>query len=174
MISMDKYNSYYISTMKKNIVKLILGTSLVLLFLTGTGVVVEHTMAQAQSLNKTEITVAKTPEEKASLERFDKLDFEGWNNRNWTLFSDIHGQDVMVSDFNGNVTKGLDNHLKWAKNLVAVQPDSKIVSHPIKIAAGNWTVVTGTLPGNITMITLAHWDDGKISEEHLFWQMPAH
>ena len=88
--------------------------------------------------------------------------------------SDIHGQDVMVSDFNGNVTKRLDNHLNWAKNLVAVQPDSKIVSHPIKIAAGNWTVVTGTLPGNITMITLAHWEDGKISEEHLFWQMPAH
>ena len=55
-------NSLYINN-KKIIVKLILGTSLVLLFLTGTGVVVEHTMAQAQSSNKTEITVAKTPEE---------------------------------------------------------------------------------------------------------------
>ena len=65
--------------------KLILSTSLVLLFLTGTGVVVEHTMAKGQSSNKIEITVAKTPEEKANLKRFDKLDFEGWNNRNWTL-----------------------------------------------------------------------------------------
>lgn len=160
--------------MRKNVVNLILVTYFVLLFLTATGFVVQHTMAQGQSANKSEIIVAKTPGEKANLERFDKLDFEGWNNRNWTLFSDIHGQDVMVSDFNGNVTKGLDNHLNWAKSLVAVQPDSKIVSHPIKIAAGNWTVVTGTLPGNITMITLAHWEDGKISEEHLFWQMPAH
>src|SRR5690349_16394289 len=147
--------------MKKNIVILLLGTCFVLLFLTTTGVVVHQAMAQGQSANNSETIVAKTPEEKSNLQRFDKLDFEGWNNRNWTLFSNIHGQDVIVSDFNGNVTKGLDNHLNWAKSLVAIQPDSKIVSHPIKIAAGNWTVVTGTLPGNITMITLAHWKDGK-------------
>jgi len=132
----------------------------------------KQVMAQGQPSNQTEIIVAKTPEEKANLERFDKLDFEGWNNRNWTLFSDIHGHDVKVVDFNGNVTKGLDQHLKWAKNAVAVQPDSKILSHPIKIAAGNWTAVTGLLHGNITMITLAHWNDGKIVEEYLFGQMP--
>ena len=35
--------------------------------------------------NQIEIIVAKTPEEKDNLERFDKLDFEAWNNRNWTL-----------------------------------------------------------------------------------------
>ena len=64
---------------------MILGTYFVLLFLTATGVVVQHTMAQGQSANKSEIIVAKTPGEKANLERFDKLDFEGWNNRNWTL-----------------------------------------------------------------------------------------
>ena len=69
--------------------------------------------------------------------------------------SNIHGQDVIVSDFNGNVTKGLDNHLEWTKNLVAVQPDSKIVSHPIKIASDIWTVVTGTLPGYIHDYTLS-------------------
>jgi hypothetical protein len=51
---------------------------------------------------------------------------------------------VLVTHFTENVTEGLDNHLKWAKNVVAVQPDSEIVSHPIKIAAGNWTDVTGT------------------------------
>jgi hypothetical protein len=79
----------------------------------------------------------------------------------------------LVSDFNGNVTKGLDQHLQWAKNVVALQPDSKLLSHPIKIVAGNWTAVTGLLPGNITMMTLAHWEDGKITEEHLFWQMPS-
>ncbi|CAN5888752.1 hypothetical protein BH23THE1_BH23THE1_24540 [soil metagenome] len=50
---------------------------------------------------------------------------------------------MLVIHFTGNVTEGLDNHLKWAKNVVAVQPDSKIVSHQIKIAAGNWADVTG-------------------------------
>ncbi len=121
----------------------------------------------------TEIIVAKTLEEKANLERFDKLDFEAVNNRNWTLFSELHDQDVLVSDFNGNVTKGLDQHLQWVKNVVALQPDGKLLSHPIKIAAGNWTAVTGTLPGNITMMTLAHWEDGKIIEEYLFSQMSS-
>jgi hypothetical protein len=159
--------------MNKKAYELFLMSCFVLLFLAGTDIMVKQAMAQGQPSNQTEIIVAKTPEEKANLERFDKLDFEAWNNRDWTLFSDIHSQDVLVSDFNGNVTKGLDQHLQWAENAVASQPDSKIVSHPIKIAAGNWTAVTGTLPGNNTMMTLAHWEDGKITEEHLFLQMPS-
>ena len=38
--------------------------------------------------------VAQTPVEKANLERFDKLDFHAWNNRNWTLFRELHAPDV--------------------------------------------------------------------------------
>jgi hypothetical protein len=44
----------------------------------------------------------------------------------------------------------------------------EISAHPIMIAAGNWTAATGTLPGNVTMITLAHWKDGRIAEEYLW------
>jgi hypothetical protein len=33
---------------------------------------------------------------------------------------------------------------------------------------GNWTAVTGTLPENVSMTTVAHWEDGKIAEEYLF------
>jgi hypothetical protein len=36
-------------------------------------------VAQDQFFNQTETVVAQTPEEKANLERFDKLDFEAWN-----------------------------------------------------------------------------------------------
>ena len=85
-----------------------------------------------------------------------------------TLFSDIHSQDVMVSDMAGNVTKGLDQHLQWAKNAVAFHPDSKIVSHPITIAAVNWTAVTNTLPGNVAMMTLAYWEEGWQNNEGVF------
>jgi hypothetical protein len=159
--------------MNKKVCELFLMSCFVLLFLAGMSIMVKQAMAQGQPSNQTEIIVAKTPEEKANLERFDKLDFEAWNTRNWTLFSDIHAQDIMVSDMAGNVTKGLDQLLQWAKNAVAFHPDSKIVSHPIKTAAGNWTAVTGTLPGNVTMMTLAHWEDGKITEEYLFSQMPS-
>jgi hypothetical protein len=54
------------------------------------------------SSSKTETVVAQTPQERANLERFDKLDFDAWNNRNWTLFREIHGPDVLVVDFSGN------------------------------------------------------------------------
>ena len=134
----------------------------------------EYAMAQEQSSNQTEIVVvAQTPEEKANLERFDKLDFEAWNNRNWTLFREIHGPDVLVVDFNGNTTRGIEQHVKWAMAAISAAPDSRVLSHPIKIAAGNWTAVTGILPENITMVTVAHWENGRIAEEYLFMQNPT-
>jgi SnoaL-like domain len=122
----------------------------------------------SSSSNQTEIVFARTPEEKANLERFDQLDFDAWNNRNWTLFSEIHAPDVLVVDFSGNTTRGIEQHLQWAMAFTSAQPESKVSVHPIKIAAGNWTAATGTLPGNHTMITLAHWQDGRIAEEYLF------
>lgn len=124
---------------------------------------------QTTPVNQTEIVVvARTPQEKANLDRFDELDFDAWNNRNWTLFREIHAPDVLVVDFSGNTTRGIDQHVEWAMAAVSFSPESKVLAHPIKIAAGNWTAVTGTLPGNATMITLAHWEGGRIAEEYLF------
>ena len=119
---------------------------------------------------------AESPEAKANLDRFDQLDFEAWDNRNWTLFQEIHSPDVLVVDFNGNVTKGIEQHLQWANKSIASTPRT-ILAHPIKIAAGNWAAVTSNsmrtdlLTGesfNSTMVTVAHWKDGKILEEYLF------
>ena len=128
--------------------------------------------ASSSSSNQTEIVVAQTPEEQANLDRMDRLDFEAWNNRNWTLFEEIHSPDVLVVDFTGNTTRGIEQHLQWAMAFVAAQPESKVSAHPIKIAAGDWTVATGTLPGNLTMLTLARWEDGRMTEEYLFLQGP--
>ena len=124
------------------------------------------------SSNQTEIVVAQTPEEQANLDRMDRLDFEAWNNRNWTLFEELHSPDVLVVDFTGNTTRGIEQHLQWAMAFVAAQPESKVSAHPIKIAAGDWTVATGTLPGNLTLLTLARWEDGRMAEEYLFLQGP--
>jgi hypothetical protein len=66
----------------------------------------------------------------------------------------------------GNTTKGIEQHIEWAMAATSAEPESRVLAHPIKIAAGNWTAVTGTLPGNGTMITLAHWEDGRIAEEY--------
>jgi hypothetical protein len=81
---------------------------------------------QSSSSNQTEVVVARTPTEKANLERFDQLDFDAWNNRNWTLFSEIHSPDVLVVDFSGNTTRGIEQHLQWAMAFTSSQPESKI------------------------------------------------
>jgi hypothetical protein len=123
--------------------------------------------------NQSQIVVAQTPVEKANLERFDKLDFEAWNNRNWTLFRELHAPDVLVVDFNGHTTKGIEQHVQWSMAAISTAPELRVHVHPIKIAAGNWTVGTGILPGNSTMVTLAHWKDGRIDQEYLFMQNPS-
>jgi hypothetical protein len=128
----------------------------------------------SSSSNQTEtVVVVQTPEEQANLVRFDIIDFEAWNNRNWTLFQELHSPDVLVVDSNGNTTRGIEQHLQWAMAAVAADPESRVLAHPIKIAAKDWTVVTGTLPGNLTMVTVARWEDGRIAEEYLFLQNPA-
>jgi hypothetical protein len=62
--------------------------------------------------------------------------------------------------------------VKTNNKIATAQPESKVSAHPIKIAAGDWTVATGTLPGNLTMLTLARWEDGRMAEEYLFLQGP--
>lgn len=134
----------------------------------------------SQSYNQTSddavVVVADSPEAKANLDRFDQLDFDAWNNRNWTLFREIHSPDVLVVDFSGKNTRGIDQHVQWANESLSSTP-STIIAHPIKIAAGNWTAITGNSARtdlstgesfNSTMVTVAHWKDGKIIEEYLF------
>lgn len=145
---------------------------IVLLFLLQFSALKEYTMAQEASSNQSQIVEAQTTVEKANLERFDKVDFQAWNNRNWTLFRELHAPDVLVVDFNGHTTKGIEQHVQWAMAANSGQPESRILAHPIKIAAGNWTAVTGTSPGNFTMVTVAHWKDGRIAQEYLFMQNP--
>ena len=75
-------------------------------------------------------------------------------------------------DFNGNTRRGIDQHLQWAMAAISARPESTVLAHPIRIAAGDWTAGTGALLGNLTMLTLARWEDGRIAEEHLFLESP--
>lgn len=102
-----------------------------------------------------------------NLETFDRLDFEGWNKRDWDLFSQIHGDEVTVVGF-GSATEGVDDHVAWAQAFIEQNPDSTIEAHPIRIGAGDWTAVVGTFPGGGSMCTVARWEDGRIAEEYLF------
>ena len=82
----------------------------------------------------------------------------------------------MVVYFDGKVTNGIDQNIKWSNESQSTAP-STITAHPIKLGIGNWTAVTGNINGTIlstgetfnsTMVTVAHWKDGRIIEEYLF------
>lgn len=135
-----------------------------------------NSFSQLSKNQTSEVVVVDSPEAKANLDRFDKLDFEAWNKNNWTLYKEIHSPDVLVVDFDGKVTNGIDQHLKWSNESQSTAP-STITAHPIKLGIGNWTAVTGNINGTIlstgetfnsTMVTVAHWKDGRIIEEYLF------
>lgn len=103
-----------------------------------------------------------------NLETFDRLDFEAWNEQNWELFAEIHGENVHVEGF-GTSSDGNDVHVQWAQEFTAANPDTyRILEHPIRIGAGDWTAVTGVLEDGSTMATFARWENGQIAEEYLF------
>ena len=126
----------------------------------------------AGAQDATPVTAADSAEAEQNLALFDRLDFEAWNNRDWDLFRQLHGDDVHVEGF-GQGTDGIDDHLAWAQAVVTQNPESKIVAHPIRIGAGDWTAVTGLLSDGSTMATIARWEDGRIAEEYLFSLMGA-
>lgn len=113
------------------------------------------------------VTAAETDLAKQNLELFKQLDFEGWNKRDWAVFSSLHAENVKVAGF-GSKTEGLEAHLDWGKAFVGMVPDSKVMEHQIRIGAGDWTAVTGLLNDGSTMATIARWENGKIVEEYLF------
>jgi hypothetical protein len=122
-------------------------------------------LEQQQSLsNPTDIVVAHTIQEKVNLELFDNVTFEGINNNNKTALKEIHTPDVLAVGFGENVTRGIEPHLDDVENING----TKIIAHPIKIAAGNWTIVTGQTDSNISMVTVARWEDNRIAEEYAF------
>lgn len=125
------------------------------------------------------------------LRRFDSLDFQFYNNQRWDSFSISHADNIKVYYPDGTTTEGLSpEHIDKLTPLFAFAHDMKITSHPVKFASGEWTTVIGAMEGTFSkpmdmgngkviqptgkkfklrMCTVAKWDDGKMTDEHLFW-----
>ena len=124
-----------------------------------------------------------------NLRAFDRLDFESWNKRDMDIFEEIHAPNVIVYYPDGTKTEGYEAHEKWTKDFFSAF-DSKISTHPVKTATGEWTSVVGEMevtfarplktPDGKTipptgktwrgrMCTVARWKHGRIEEEILFW-----
>lgn len=126
-----------------------------------------------------------------NLMKFDTLDFEVFSNQKWDRLKESHAQDIIVSWPDGHDTHGIEKHIEDLKAMFVALPDLKITEHPIRIANGHWTSVTGRMVGtfsqpmplgngksiqptgkklDMTMATIGHWTDaGVMDHEWLFW-----
>lgn len=136
--------------------------------------------------------IAKTRQvEKDNLKNFDDLDFNVYSGQKWNQLSKSHAKDIVVHYPDSHITKGLDKHIEELKPMFVFAPDTKIKEHPIRIASGEWTAVSGIIEGTFTkpmpigqgktiqptgkgfklnMVTIGHWNKkGVMDEEWLTW-----
>jgi hypothetical protein len=132
--------------------------------------------------------------EKAHLETFDDLDFNVYSHQKWDQLGRSHAKDVVVHWPDGRTTRGIETHIEDLKKMFVFAPDTRIMEHPVRIASGEWTAVTGTLEGTFSepmpfgggksisptgksfklpMATIGHWKNGVMDEEWLFWDNGA-
>lgn len=142
-----------------------------------------------QSFNQSN-TILQENQVDSNLDRFDELDFKAFSKQDWELFNQIHSSDVLVVFPDGRETRGIEQHDKDIMAMFTYAPDTRVTSHPIKFGSGEWTASTGILEGtfsepmslsdgrtipatgksfNVTMVTIARWNESKIVEEYLFW-----
>jgi predicted ester cyclase len=114
-----------------------------------------------------------------------------FSNQKWDRLKESHATDVVVTWPDGHETHGIDKHIEDLKAMFVAVPDTRITSHPIKIANGHWTAVVGVMQGTFSnpmktadgkmipptgkkldmqMATVGHWTDaGVMDHEWLFW-----
>lgn len=129
--------------------------------------------------------------EQTHLANFDDLDFNVYSGQKWDELGKSHAKDILVHWPDGRTTKGIDAHIADLKGMFVFAPDTRIKEHPVRIASGDWTAVSGYIEGTFTqpmpigegktiaptgkayklsMVTIGHWNkDGVMDEEWLMW-----
>jgi predicted ester cyclase len=152
-------------------------------------------VAQAQSTAEHPTTPAprherQAPQVEKRLKKFDTLDFDVFSNQKWDRLHESHAKDIVVTWPDGHETKGIDRHIDDLKAMFVFAPDVNIKTHPVRFGSGSWTSVTGVMTGTFTkpmplpdgssipptgkrfaigMATIAHWKNGTMDHEWLFW-----
>lgn len=133
---------------------------------------------------------AEREQTKKHLAIFDELDLIAFNNRDMKRLAEIHADDVKVINPNGNLsTPYAPKHVEELKFLFE-KFDAKIPEHIIGFGYGEWTAGVSITKGKwvkpivlsngkilqptgktfeMPVATLAKWKNGRIVEEHLFW-----
>ncbi|MGQ0641129.1 MAG: ester cyclase [Gemmatimonadaceae bacterium] len=132
--------------------------------------------------------------EQAHLATLDDMDFNVYSGQKWDELGKSHAPDITVHWPDGRTTKGIDTHIEDMKGMFVFAPDTRIKEHLIRIAQCEWTAVTGIVEGTFSrpmpvgngktipatgkpfkfaMVTIAHWKDGVMDEEWLYWDNQA-
>jgi predicted ester cyclase len=143
-----------------------------------------------RSDSRLEEVAAMERQEQANLATFDDLDFNVFTGQKWEELGKSHAQNIVVHWPDGRTTTGIETHIQDLKAMFVFAPDTRIQEHPIKIASGDWTAVTGVFEGTfsqpmpigdgktipptgkpfkLTMATIGRWENGVMAEEWLFW-----
>lgn len=148
--------------------------------------------AEIEALKAQVNAIAKTRQtEQTNLTNFDDLDFNVYSGQKWDQLSKSHAKDITVHYPDGHTSKGLDHHIEELKPMFVFAPNTKITEHPIRIASGEWTAVSGSVDGTFSqpmpigggktiaptgksfklgMVTIGHWNkQGVMDEEWLMW-----
>ncbi len=121
---------------------------------------------------------------------------DAWNEQDWETFLKRHAKDTIVTWMGRNsvATEGREAHKAESIEFFKTFPDNHIDNDPYKVlfGQGDWTCsvarFTGTMKGpmegpdgkmiaptykkfEIEFCTVAHWVDGEIVEEKLFYDL---
>lgn len=120
---------------------------------------------------------------------------DAWNSQDWDVFRKRHSENTAVYwPGQSEPTRGRENHYREAVEFFKTFPDNHIINRPYKIffAEGDYTCsvadFTGTMKGsmamadgkvvqptnkkfNVEFCTVAHWLNGEILEERLFYDL---
>lgn len=131
---------------------------------------------------------------KKNMQLMKTLD-DAWNTQDWDVFEKRHAKDVAVYwPGQEKPTIGREAHKKESIEFFKTFPDNHLVNNPYKIlfGEGDWTCsvakFTGTMKGPIKgpegetvpptgkqfeleFCTVAHWKNGEITEERLFYDL---
>jgi len=118
---------------------------------------------------------------------------DAWNSQEWDIFEERHADNVAVFwPGQPEPTRGLHNHREESVEFFKIFPDNHLVNNPYKIlfSKDDYTCsvadFTGTFKGpmkgldgkmiqptnkkfHLEFCTVAHWENGKILEERLFY-----
>jgi ketosteroid isomerase-like protein len=119
---------------------------------------------------------------------------DAWNAQDWDTFEQRHTTDTTVRWPGKPPTHGVQAHRAESAQMFQTFPDNHVGNRPYKtlFASGDWTCsiarFTGTMTGpmasddgteipptgksfEVDFCTVARWENGKIVEENLFYDL---